>query len=77
LRVVAGEFECRGDATFVWAPDPMLRPPCVGPTLVRYGNYSCEWVVGDEAETTRANKQSEVWRRGSRVRRKVVVEAAC
>jgi hypothetical protein len=47
LRVVAGELERRVSTTFVWDPDPVLRPLCVGPTLVRDGNYSCKQVVGD------------------------------
>jgi hypothetical protein len=33
------------------AKDPALRPPCVGPTLVGYGNYSCERVVGGDARS--------------------------
>jgi hypothetical protein len=35
LRVVAGKPERRGSATFMWAPDPTLRPPCVGPACRR------------------------------------------
>jgi hypothetical protein len=46
LRVVAGELERWGSATFVWALDPSPRPPRVGPALVGDGNYSCEQVVG-------------------------------
>jgi hypothetical protein len=49
-------------------PDPALRHPRVGPTLVRDGNYlcervvgggdsSCEQVVGGEAETCRARRR--------------------
>jgi hypothetical protein len=34
-----------GSATFVLAPDPTLRPPCVEPALVGDENYSCERVV--------------------------------
>jgi hypothetical protein len=39
------ELERRGRAMFMWVPNPTLRPPCVGPALVRDGSYSCEWVV--------------------------------
>jgi hypothetical protein len=76
LCVVTGELERQGSATFVWAPDPTLRPPCVGPTLLEDGNYlcervvrggdsSCEQVVRGEAESPRARKRILVRSGGS------------
>jgi hypothetical protein len=52
-RVVAEKPRSWGDARFVWGPRSTLHLPRVDPVLVGDRGYSCERVVGGEAERTR------------------------
>jgi hypothetical protein len=75
LACRCGGVRALGSATFVLGPDPTLRPPRVGPTLVGGGNYSCERVVGGGDFLCEQVVGGEM--ENCRARRKVVVRTTC